>query len=247
MELPFVGDLEQRLNQARELVVRVGLKAGVGRRYSGRVTAALSPQGVKQANEVMEWAVSYLSRPHPELGRKGAVCPFVPKSMNSGRFYLVLHEEVDGTDLTVLRDILLSHADGFLERFPHLTPEDEFNSLLMVFPRIPPERGAVVDTLHTELKSFLMMRKGIMLSQFHPLATKGAIRNEKFQAYKSPYPCIVLRHMGVHDIIFLGHNAQAFSEYHRRFGPRYARGEIGNEHGYLDLYNAAKQRHGVTS
>ncbi len=247
MELPFVGDLEQRLTQARDLVTRVGLKAGVGRRYSGRVTAALSPTGVKQASEVMEWAHAYLSRPHPELGRKGAVCPFVPKSINTGRFYLVLHEEIDGTELSVMRDVLLSHADGFLERFPHLTPEDEFNSLLMVFPNIPPERGTVVDTIHTELKSFLMMKKGIMLSQFHPLATKGAIRNEKFQAYKSPYPCIVLRHMGVHDIIFLGHNAQAFSEYHRRFSARYAKGEIGNEHGYVDLYEAAKKRHGVTT
>jgi len=239
-----MGVITERWKQARDLVVRVGLRAGVGRRYTGKRMQVLSPEGLTKANEVMAWARGYLSHPHPELGRSGAVCPFVPRALNTGRFYLVLHEEVDGADLTVLRDILLSHGDAFLERSGQRAPADELDSLLIVFSRVPPERGSVVDTLHTELKSHLM-KKGLMLAQFHPLAEKGAIRNERFQAYRAPFPCIVLRHMGVHDIVFLGHNAAAFSEYARRFGPRYLRGEIGNEHGYVDLYRAARRRHGA--
>src|SRR5262245_42858435 len=113
MSQTLVDALEQRFNQAKDLVVRVGLRAGVGRKYAGRPAQLLSPQGLQQANEMMAWARGYLSHPHPELGRAGAVCPFVPKSLNSGRFYMVLHEEVDGRDLTVLRDILLSHSDAF--------------------------------------------------------------------------------------------------------------------------------------
>src|SRR4051812_13310051 len=98
MALPFVGDLlEEKLTRARDLVVRAGLRAGVGRRYSGPAQV-LSPTGLAQANEVMAWARGYLSHPHPELGRNGSVCPFVPKSLNEGRFYMVLHEEVDGSD-----------------------------------------------------------------------------------------------------------------------------------------------------
>jgi hypothetical protein len=242
MELPFVGQLEEKLKSAKDLMLRVSLRAGVGRRYAKQVTQVLSPEGLAQANQMLQWARTYLSHPHPELGRNGAVCPFVPKALNTGRFYLVMHEEVDGSDLTVLRDILLSHADSFRERFPELVPDDEFNSLLMVFPRIPPEAGKAVDVIHTELKSFLM-KKGLMLAQFHPQSEKTAIRNPRFLAYRSPYPCIVLRHMGVHDIIFLGHNKAAFQEYARRFGPRFTRGEIGNEHGYVELYEAALKRH----
>ena len=58
----------------------------------------------------------------------------------------------------------------------------------------------------------------------------------------APFACFVIRHMDVRDIVFLGHNRAAFRRYRARFAPLFAAGEVSNEFGYVDMYDAAVGR-----
>ncbi|MHC5831414.1 MAG: DUF6875 domain-containing protein, partial [Nostoc sp.] len=40
--------------------------------------------------ETIEWVKNFLGRPHPNLGRPGAVCPFVPYSLKSNSIRLAV-------------------------------------------------------------------------------------------------------------------------------------------------------------
>ena len=41
-----------------------------------------------------DWIHSYVVRPHPEIGRPGAVCPFVPALVKKQGIYLENHDSV---------------------------------------------------------------------------------------------------------------------------------------------------------
>jgi hypothetical protein len=206
-----------------------------------RLDAAVDQEGVEHARVMLEWARDFIGRPHPDLGRNGAICPFVPKVLKTDHFFMVFHPEVTGESSADLRPLLLGYAQSFSDKFAE---DNHLASLTMVFPRVPKERGVVVETVHGELKSYLM-HKGFMLSPFHQSSDKPGIRNAEFRPYRAPYPCITMRYMGLHDIIFLDHNAQGFAEYARRFGPEYDRGEVSDEFGYVTLFEAARRRFGA--
>src|SRR5690349_20599957 len=69
----------------------------------------------------MQWAKEYLCRPHPQLGRKGPVCPFTQSSMDQGFFFLAIHREQPLTRDSVLR-VVASYRDWFLELEPQRGP-----------------------------------------------------------------------------------------------------------------------------
>ncbi len=41
------------------------------------------------------WVREYLCRPHPELGRSGAMCPFVPEALQKGPLFGTMQAHVD--------------------------------------------------------------------------------------------------------------------------------------------------------
>lgn len=206
------------------------------------VDRALDPQLVACAAATMAWAKDNIGEPHPDIGRGGPVCPFVPKALSTNRFHILLRTDVDGTDLHALRGAIVGTARGFLKTYAVDHKEHAMANLTLVFPSITEERGVVMEHVHTEVKS-LLMNMGVMCSSFHPLCDKPAIRNQAFRdAYKAPYACFTMRHMGLHDIIFLSHNEEGFEAYHARFAPKYARKRVSNEHGYVDLYDDAVKR-----
>ena len=58
-------------------------------------------------NETAHWLRSFLTRTHPDLGRKGAVCPFMEQSLKMGRTAL---SSVEASTRTFLRDCNVSRT-----------------------------------------------------------------------------------------------------------------------------------------
>jgi len=204
----------------------------------------LYPEAVAggDAARLLTWIRDYVGKPHPELGRNGAICPFVPTALRKHRLQLCIRNDVGPEDdPRKLGVILLEHAREFQRRCPVRTHEDELNCIVVGFPGLTGESGTAVDFAHASQKSFLMSQ-GLMSSQFHSDCHKPGARNPDFELYRSPFPCLVIRPMGVHDITFLDYNRIAFAEYQRRFGRDYDSGQIGDEHGYLARYRAALER-----
>jgi hypothetical protein len=191
---------------------------------------------------VMQWALDYLARPHPKLGRPGAICPFVRQSIESERFHVKICEGLDRGGVRRLRRVVLQEARGFVERWPHKGSESDLTSLLLVFPQLPHARLDNLDRIHDELKTHLVTKHDLMCSPFHERSRKPSISNPEFPVFRAPLPLLAIRRMDVRDIVFLDHNARAFQHYRARFGSLYERGEISDHFGHVRRYVQACAR-----
>jgi hypothetical protein len=187
-------------------------------------TSFLTPRTLKIAQEIMEWAHTFLMTENPNLHRpKGGneVCPFVEPSVASDHFYLAFHSEVDGSKVEEIEKIMLSYIEEF-ELAPPFNPTERLKkALIVVFPKIPDRQGFVLDVVHSRIKS-LFVKRGLMVGQFHPFCDERSVHNKDFLVSRSPYPLLAIRNMAFHDIIFLkDHDDPSwFDEYNRRYGER---------------------------
>jgi uncharacterized protein DUF6875 len=108
----------------------------------------LTATTVSDASQLMDWIQDYICKPHPDLGRKGPVCPFVPPSLRRDQLFMTFHYEVDGHSPHEIECLIRHYAQLFLE-----TKADSTDStLLVLLPKIPADRQPVMDRVHAEVK-----------------------------------------------------------------------------------------------
>jgi hypothetical protein len=149
------------------------------------------------------WARDYLARPHPQLGRKGSVCPFVPLSLAMDSIWLA--EVTDATpSFESISAIITEYHDLFLATEPTRGPEALQKSFLLVFPTLDAATGgsALVDTVQRALKK-KFVDSGLMLGEFHMANECTGLRNIDFRPFRSPVPLLGMRHMVESDLPFL--------------------------------------------
>src|SRR5690242_6727644 len=73
------------------------------------VRANLEPLG-----QIVDWAQTYLCKPHEHLGRKGPVCPYVQMSIEKRLFFLAVYrgQQIDQAHVC---DVVMKYRDWFLE------------------------------------------------------------------------------------------------------------------------------------
>lgn len=213
------------------------------RRWAGfglsRCPRPLKPSQAALTAEVFAWIRQYLGQPHPELGRDGPVCPFAQPAIEADQLSVIISED-DGASRTRLRGALFQLAASFSARLRERAPS-MYASLVVVFPRLGADRFHFLDELHDELKTSLMS-SDIMVTSFHPQSERPAIWNPEFHVLRAPFAGFAFRRMDVRDIVFVGHNRKAFAHYRSRFGPRFSKGEISDEHGYATAFAQAVAR-----
>lgn len=213
---------------------------------AGATGPRMSPTQASAAEQCTAWLSNYVGQPHPELGRKGDVCPFVNVSLRKQRIRLVVQDKLSGGMTRTIENAIFSEA-WRLQRT--LDPTDrlaELTASVLLFPNLAAADAQVLHAIHTEHKHSLM-RRGLMLAVFFPGYGKPAIYNSDFQLYTAPIPAVVIRPMALHDIVFLDGHQGAFLEYHRRFAARYAANTVSDEFGYLRRFRAASERFGLVS
>jgi heptaprenyl diphosphate synthase len=170
------------------------------------------------------WAKEYLMKENDEVQRPYSpqtVCPFVESSINSDCFYIVFHNEFNGQDASAIIEQILEYIQPF-----KMAPPLEGNLrmrkvLLVVFPKIETANLKVLDVCHRIIKP-KMVEEGLMVGQFHPVCDECAIYNRQWRTvYQSPIPLVAMRHMTVHDIMFLESDEQWFKAYDVKFGHRF--------------------------
>jgi hypothetical protein len=221
-------------------MVRLGVRWTRG---SPREFVSLSRAG--EIDAVHAWVRDYLGRPHPDLGRKGPVCPFATNALQDDSLWVAFEERIDGKSTWPLRRALLRYADAYASR-ARASERPELTALLVIFPRLPRERYAMLDDLHAELKTMLMTGD-VMVSALHPESTRPAVWNARFHVLRAPFAAVAFRTMDVRDIVFVAQNRKAFAHYAARFGRLYADGQISDEFGYATAFAQAQERFGATS
>ncbi|MGA5207431.1 DUF6875 domain-containing protein [Streptomyces variegatus] len=196
----------------------------------------------KALDSVDEWLNSYITQPHEQLGRSGAVCPFVAPARRVDAVETTVRLVGPAASLPLLKEVIRCGLDEF-EQFGRRASNPTLRSLLIVLPDLPPETFSLLDEAHAQVKTESVER-GLMIGQFHPDCDEPAARNPAFKVSRAPVPLVAVRAMAVHDILFLGERADWFAQYHRRFGERYRSRPAGIGPLLTTLYRKALTLHG---
>jgi hypothetical protein len=196
----------------------------------------------KALDGVDEWLNSYITQPHEQLGRSGAVCPFVAPARGAEAVETVVRLVGPAASLPLIKEIIRCGLDEF-EQFGWRTSNPSLRALLIVLPDLQPEAFGLLDEAHAQVKTESVER-GLMIGQFHSRCAEPAARNPSFMVSRSPVPLVAVRSMAVHDILFLGERAEWFAQYHRRFGERYRSQPSGIGPLLTTLYHKALVLHG---
>ncbi|MHC5673339.1 DUF6875 domain-containing protein [Nostoc sp.] len=156
--------------------------------------------------EIMEWVKNFLGKPHPNLGRPGVVCPFVPHSLKSNSIRLAV---IRAKDLypEQLEQIVGDYRDIFL-RMEVKEQELAINkAFLLIFPDIHIEEASkLIDSVQQKLKP-LFVESGLMIGEFHELNESPGLHNPNFRPLRSPIPLLAIRFMVEADLPFLDNPA----------------------------------------
>ena len=187
--------------------------------HQGNIPADVAAN-LDAVNEVLDWSENYLCKPHPELGRKGAVCPFVKSSMKKDLFYLSVYAKavIDRSEITPM---MREFGNFFLQAEPTQGPEAIFKSLLVIFPNVSKENAPeIIDAAQRQLIEEFAP-KGIMVGEFHPATpNKVGLWNREFRPLYCPQSMLVIRHMVPFDILFLKNNKITTEAYIKYFGDK---------------------------
>jgi hypothetical protein len=166
---------------------------------------------------VVDWARHYLCQPHPELGRRGAVCPYTRLSMSGDNFHLTVRPGRPGGPAEVTR-LLEGYRDWFADIEPRVGPDSQFKTILVLFPDLrPPDRTTIIDATQRLLKSEYVAR-GLMIGEFHDgPPDKAGLWNPAFRPLHSPVPLLAIRHMVPTDLAFLESEPHLLTAYLDRF------------------------------
>ena len=153
---------------------------------------------------VCNWINEFLASPHPQSGRLGSVCPFVPIALRLDTIWMA---EVAETDPSYERisTIITDYRNVFLNTEPKSGPDAINKVFVVVFPSLGGsgcDGAAIIDKVQASLKRYFV-EIGLMLGEFHAQNESPGLRNPEFRPLRSPIPMLAIRQMVESDLPFL--------------------------------------------
>jgi hypothetical protein len=203
--------------------------------------------------EIMEWVKNFLGRPHPNLGRPGAVCPFVPLSLKSNSIRLAVIR-TKNLYPEQLEEVVGRYRDIFLEIDVKERGLVMNKAFLLIFPDVHTEDAPKeIDSIQQKLKP-LFVESGLMIGEFHKRNETPGLHNPKFRPLRSPIPLLAIRFMVEADLPFLQTPADPhlriryLEAYLKHFGPKFTdETKFKNAHEALALAKEQLQEENLLS
>lgn len=152
--------------------------------------------------EIQQWIKNFLIKPHPNLGRLGPVCPYVPHALKTNGIQLGVIR-AQNLQLQEIEELVLSYKDIFLQIEPRNKETELTQSIILIFPDIKLEDTArIIDSVQQKLKEFFV-DSGLMLGEFHKRNYSPGLHNSNFYPLQSPIPILAIRFMVESDLPFL--------------------------------------------
>jgi hypothetical protein len=169
---------------------------------------------------VAEWIKAFIVRPHDALGRPGAVCPFVPRSVERQTLWLAPEQIGDGGVPHVV-ELMNGYKRRLLGRGGGPTDGDgtNYNVIVVVLMDLSAERaGGVFDEVLEHIAVPSYVEDGIVFGPFYDGNQATAIYNKGFRPFQSPVPFLFVRHGVVSDWKFFLDKEDWLTLWARRFG-----------------------------
>jgi uncharacterized protein DUF6875 len=147
----------------------------------------------------MTWLNEFVTQPHPDLGRSGAVCPRLAPAIRANTVWLVtVTVHAAQTEDAVATGGILMELFAALATGTHRAT----TALLGFFPDLPAADAAdFIDVGHRLLRPEFV-HAGLMLGEFHPASTVGSVHNRNLPVMRCPVPMYAIRTMTPHDLVF---------------------------------------------
>jgi len=168
---------------------------------------------------IADWIGNFVIRPHPDLGRSGPVCPFVPRALEVGTLCLAA-EQVTGRGPADFVNLVRDYRDQMLGSRPREGEMAGYKAIVVVLSDLSAERaGDVFGNAHfQDLKRSSYAEHGVVIGEFHERNEGSAIRNPGFKPFKSPVPFLLLRQAVISDWMFFLDNDDWLNRWAGRFG-----------------------------
>jgi hypothetical protein len=167
---------------------------------------------------VADWIKTYVVQPHPEIGRPGTVCPYVPRSLERRSLWLA-SEQVAGRDSTEVVELMSGYKQLLLDR---RTTEDEdvvYDVIAVVFTDLPAAHAkGIFDAVQQELGVTSYVEDGILFGPYYEGNAAPAIYNPGFRPFESPAPFMFVRHGVLADWKFFLDDDNWLGLWARRYG-----------------------------
>jgi hypothetical protein len=177
---------------------------------------------------VLSWSREFLSNPHPDLGREGAVCPYTQPSLERNLFWMTVYPGAHPT-MDEVRTVVMAYCEWFLELVPLTGRDAQYKTILILFPDLAPDLApGIIDIIQATLKPEFIP-KGLMIGQFHAVCEEPGLRNPHFRPLRTTVPLLAIRHMVPTDFPFLAKKPEWIAAYLQTFGgnlPKRVRREV---------------------
>jgi hypothetical protein len=191
-------------------------------------TSGLAARDRDAVRAVSAWISDFVARPHKDLGRAGAVCPFVPGSVERGTLWLAAEHVADLGEAEVV-ELMGDYKRLFLQVAPADSEDAIYKTIIVVFPDLPAERaGALFGGVLGQLAEPSYEEDGILFGPFYDGNEGTALYNSDFRPFQSPVPFLFVRHTVLSDWKFFVDDDALLDRWARHFGPS-ATATLGKE------------------
>ena len=181
-------------------------------------TRNLAQSELSALHTVADWFKSFVVRPHEDLGREGAVCPFVPGALERKTLWFA-SEHIAGHSVADVVQLMTGYKTQFLRTQPIDGDGLNYKVIVVVFTDLPADRasslfGEVLQ--HLAVPSYV--EDGILFGPFYKGNEGTAIYNSRFRPFQSPVPFLFVRHGVISDWKFFLDNEDWLNRWAHRYG-----------------------------
>jgi hypothetical protein len=149
----------------------------------------------------LTWARDYLTHPHPDLGRTGAVCPYVRGALDAGTLWFgrVL---TDDPSEEAVADGISAFREPFRELVPRERTTGPQKALVVTFPNLPAQQvGPLLGGVARRVK-LAFVEDGLLPGPAYP-GNPTPSAHSTFPSMASPVPLVAIRNLFETDLNFL--------------------------------------------
>ena len=183
-----------------------------------RRTGELAEGDLDALRAVADWIKAFVVNPHKDLGRAGAVCPFVPGSLERKTLWLA-PEQIADRDVPEVVEIMNGYRRLLLDTRPTDGDDVTYNVIVVVFSDLPADRAqGVFDDVLKQLAVPSYAEDGNLFGPFYEGNEGTAIYNSSFRPFQSPVPFLFVRHGVIGDWKFFLDDEEQLNLWARRYG-----------------------------
>ena len=182
-------------------------------------TGKLADKDISALRDVADWIEAFVARPHKDLGRAGAVCPFVPGALERKTLWLA-PEQIASRSVTDLVRLIDGYKQLLVRAHPVEGDETSYKAIVVVFTDLSGDRAKeyLDDSQMQHLKRLSYVEDGVVMGDFHERNEGATIRNPRFRPFESPVPFLLIRHAVISDWMFFLDNEDWLGLWAHRFG-----------------------------